>query len=157
MRRRESSYLCLLSASHFANSPWVDSLRSEHCFSDNAGLIIISEGIIIEIVGLHLHDGRVSSHFFFLFRQVKHPVLLRPFGAFDTVDGGVLGCFLGLPRGRRVTVPPGVCVVSTSPSSRFLCPSGGLSILVSTVDSSSNSSIFGMTLWSRGDVELSCM
>ena len=101
--------------------------------------------------------GFVSSHFFFRLRQVKQPVLLRPFGALEEADGGVFGCFLGLPRGRRMTVPFGVCVVSTSPSSLFLWSSGGLSILVSMADSSSSSSILGMTSLSRGETELSCM
>jgi hypothetical protein len=47
-----------------------------------------------------LQNGLVSSHFFFLFRQVVQPVFDRAFVAFDEVVGERGGYNLGRPRPR---------------------------------------------------------
>jgi hypothetical protein len=57
--------------------------------------------------------GLVSSHFFFLLRQVTHPVLDRTCTAFIPPGAGS-GCLRGRPRLRGATVSPGVRSVASS-------------------------------------------
>ena len=50
--------------------------------------------------GSSSHTGLASSHFFFLERHVRHPVLERDLTGFVFTSGTTTGCFRGLPRGR---------------------------------------------------------
>jgi hypothetical protein len=53
-------------------------------------------------LGVQLQKGLVSSHFFFLFRHVVHPVFDRAFACLARVVGERGGCILGRPRARRI-------------------------------------------------------
>jgi hypothetical protein len=52
----------------------------------------------------NLQPGFVSSHFFFRFLQVMHPVFDLPFASFAIDSAVALGCFLGRPRGTLTLV-----------------------------------------------------
>ena len=132
-----------LSVFRFANNLWADILRNERCSSGNGDLIQVRRDSSERYKNDYEHAGFVSSHFFFRLRHVIHPVLLRPFGDFSRADGGVLGCFLGRPRGRRATAP--LVVRDDSASASSLSSSCGLSIFASMISSSSISSTFGTT------------
>lgn len=82
-----------------------------------------------------LQAGLVSSHFFFRFLHVLHPVLERPFVCFATADGGGFGYLRGLPRGFLATTLLDACSLSST---------AGSDVFSASWPSSSNSSIFGV-------------
>lgn len=84
-------------ARYFANMPFDDIPHKYKSSFDSYYLQMQSvESPTISRTG-DGHSGFVSSHFFFLFLHVKHPVLVRP--VFDNfVSGDIGGCFRGRPR-----------------------------------------------------------
>lgn len=88
------------------------------------------------------HDGFVSSHFFFLRRQVIQPVFERPFAIFVLPPGVGSGCFRGRPRFLGTTAVESVLLaVSGAAISSF----GFILARTPSSSSSSSSSILGVT------------
>lgn len=87
----------LPSVHRFASIPFDDIPHKYKSFFDSYYLQMQSvESPTISRTG-DGHSGFVSSHFFFLFLHVRHPVLVRP--VFDNfVSGDIGGFFRGRPR-----------------------------------------------------------
>lgn len=118
--------LLLLVPCRFSITPPVCNLRNGCCSSDKTDLLLVSTQQY-ERREASLQNGLVSSHFFFLFRQVVHPVFDRALVAFDEAVGERGGYNLGRPRPRLArtgsvgdmggSVPAGSALTSASCSS----------------------------------------
>lgn len=94
------TYLLQPSLSHSSIFLLVCSLHSVYYFSGTKGLFYVNLLSTRLNWWGNLQKGLVSSHFFFRFRHVVHPVFERAFACFVAAVGERGGCIRGRPRER---------------------------------------------------------